>query len=276
FIAAQKSADGQIVYHDVAPDDTLSIIGNSGEWYSLDLNNDGIADYSVAADIIYFENHAMIGKYANGSISNSVAGTYANVGMPAYNVFKLEASDPISQSVNWVKANTPKDDYFGNLLEMFSYEGYWQNGVTDGYIGLRIHVGINNFYGWLRCDVAADASFIIIKDYAYNSIPDSSILAGQGIATNSNEISESEKDFSLHLFPNPTKDILTLTTKEHLINSVITVYDLAGRIIKQEAGVTLNSNAVYSLDIGLLNAGSYLLEVRSSQNSVIKKFNVVQ
>ncbi len=159
---------------------------------------------------------------------------------------------------------------------MFSYDCYWQNGVTDGFVGLRIHVGTDQFYGWLRCDVAADASFIIIKDYAYNSIPDSCILAGQGIATNNNEISESANEFSLQLYPNPTKAILKLTTKERLINSVLTVYDFAGRVVKQEAGITLNSNAVYSLDMSMLHAGSYLLEVRSSQNSIIKKFDVLQ
>lgn len=186
FLLLQKTAVGQIIYTDIVPDDTLSIASpiGPGEWYSLDLNNDGIVDYSVAVDIIYFEYAVMIGKYSNGSEVNAVAGVFADIGLPAYNVFKLDSLDTIDAGLNWVKPKVPKHSYMGNLLFVTSYPnaiyGYWNQGVEDGYLGLRIHVGSDKYYGWLRCDVAADASYIVIKDYACNSQPNKQIIAGEG------------------------------------------------------------------------------------------------
>ena len=55
----------------------------------------------------------------------------------------------------------------------------------DGYVGLQlIHAG-QTYYGWVRMDVnvTAGSASMTIKDYAYNSIPNQPILAGQTTAT---------------------------------------------------------------------------------------------
>jgi hypothetical protein len=44
FIALSSSANGQVLYNDVNPDETYS---ENGEFYELDLNEDGDIDFSI-------------------------------------------------------------------------------------------------------------------------------------------------------------------------------------------------------------------------------------
>ena len=48
-------------------------------------------------------------------------------------------------------------------------------GQTHKYIGLKLVRNGIDYYGWLRIDVAADGSWIKLKDYAYT---ENGILAG--------------------------------------------------------------------------------------------------
>jgi hypothetical protein len=44
-------------------------------------------------------------------------------------------------------------------------------------MGLRFKISGQTHYGWVRLDVAGDAKSAVIKDYAYNTTPDSGIIA---------------------------------------------------------------------------------------------------
>jgi len=55
----------------------------------------------------------------------------------------------------------------------------WPNSV-DRYLGLKLIVGANTYYGWARMQVVFGTQpTCIIKDYAYNTIPNQPILAGE-------------------------------------------------------------------------------------------------
>lgn len=55
--------------------------------------------------------------------------------------------------------------------------GLWK-GLKDKYVGLRFKISGNFHYGWARFDVASNGKSITVKDFAYNSEADKSILAG--------------------------------------------------------------------------------------------------
>ena len=57
--------------------------------------------------------------------------------------------------------------------------GNWTD-TTDHYRGLKINSGGSRYYGWIRLDVSVSSypSFTI-KDYAYNSLRNQPLLAGQ-------------------------------------------------------------------------------------------------
>ncbi len=76
-----------------------------------------------------------------------------------------------------------------------SLTGVW-HGQTDKYLGLRFQIGSNMHYGWIRMDVTANCDSIIIKDYAFNSVPNQGILAGQIVTS----VNENAVDFSVHTY----------------------------------------------------------------------------
>jgi len=163
---AVHEAEAAIVYTDVSPD----FSGGVGGQYFLDLNNDGTDDFRIfhsGFNNLYIEplaaNNEVLGSggtffaypyalsYGNTISATAPGGWYNNGYSTGY------------QSLNFGSSGT-----FGN----------WVN-VTDGYLGLRFEVGGNTHYGWCRMDVDLSGSTWVIKDYAYESDPGQSILAGE-------------------------------------------------------------------------------------------------
>ena len=93
----------------------------------------------------------------------------------------MNPDDLINSNLNWVRTSggvlrgvrTPNNYLFGN----------WAT-TTDHYLGLKTKSGSNTYYGWVRLRISVSPSppfhsSVTIKDYAYNSIPNQRILAGQ-------------------------------------------------------------------------------------------------
>lgn len=172
----------QVRYVDI-PDLTLDQNGQTLD-LNLDSDTNGVVDYRI---IQYVDTTQFLvsGSFiqARGTARNQVVGLdYANYYYP----FKLDlgmeiGADTIFRglgtSLNWGQLGLAiNDTTYPN--DQFS------GGVSDGFIGLRFGATLNDtlrrFYGWIRVDVAADLKSITIKDYAYQSQADSSILAGEG------------------------------------------------------------------------------------------------
>jgi hypothetical protein len=78
------------------------------------------------------------------------------------------------------------------------------------------------------------------------------------------EIVESLVNIKLH--PNPTKDILNITTEKLYFNKII-IFDMVGRIVYLR---NIISNVDYSLNIGFLNKGIYITKVYNDNIEVGK------
>ena len=124
FIASAFSAEAQILYTDVIPDDTLNTLPDlGGEWRFLDLNNDGVVDfYLVQAHALFnYRTGEIIGNNLSSAI-NSVAGiatsTYMGTSEFAMKLpFRLWHYDVIDSNLEWAKpmVNAPAD--FNNGYE---------------------------------------------------------------------------------------------------------------------------------------------------------------
>ena len=165
FIAGTDKTDAAIVYTDINP----NFAGAVGSEYFLDLNNDNIDDFRIYHDSSYnlFLEPLTGSNSALGSGSGNFAYPYA-----------LSSSAPISASAagswfnngystGYMSLNYGSYGTFGNFI-----------GVTDKYIGLRFTVGTNTYYGWVRLDVNSNGSVWAVKDYAYEDVSGTSILAG--------------------------------------------------------------------------------------------------
>jgi ureidoglycolate hydrolase len=190
------SANAQIVYTDVNPDTTITQSTNGSSAYSLDMNNDGITDVTMTAML-------------NGTVSRSVqVGTSSgsqvlnySAPAPGGNVILLakarnnnaiiSSTTPSGTNSIWSNAQNVyfrriqrivinRPPYYANVTW-----GDWSNN-TDRYLAVRISVAGAWHYGWVRLSVIVSMTSAVsftIRDYAYNSIPNQPILAGETSCT---------------------------------------------------------------------------------------------
>ncbi len=186
FLAVHSNANAQIIYTDVNPD----FVSSNGSYY-LDLNNDGIVDFnlnaSMSASYSYYPGQFWSSHY---EISLSIQGI-------GYNKVKndllqfplaLNAGDTIIPSIS--QLGNGQILYHHQHSELFSIgpfgtnvsysfdsiAGNWTN-QNDRYLGLKINVGGNNYYGWAR--LVIDGYQVTLKDYACFIFPDYPIIAGE-------------------------------------------------------------------------------------------------
>lgn len=174
IIAGATDASGQIIYTDINPDE-----GGSGVLYVLDMDADSNSDFGVrhinqtAAGMPVNRLLALIPVDSNSiALSNSIlASTNSSYVYP----LALNAGDNISAS------NALWNNSAIQTMNFSSCSFYYSNwcGETDKYLGLRFKIGTNTHYGWARLDVGLNPTNWVIKDYAYNSVADASITAGQ-------------------------------------------------------------------------------------------------
>ena len=180
------TANAQIVYTDVTPN---SIIDTTNSVYHLDLNNDGVTDYNI--------------NFTTGTISGSCSGTqnstayYIKITLLDSNEVGTDATSPFYPKVllldSWIDSSFTWKNTASQLLAeklwhcimvrppyhwVAYYVGNWNN-ASNKYLPLRLNMGSQVYYGWVRLSVANGVTNATIFDYAYNSTPGQPILAGE-------------------------------------------------------------------------------------------------
>jgi hypothetical protein len=185
----------QIIYTDVKPDE---IIHNST--YYFDLNNDGTADFGFYSQ----ENQNQVCKCGNETTKGPGEGATALTTPPeVYNRIAHSQNIGEMSDIKRLDSNTIIDAFlfwegdgdlardggycgksifcsnkYGSVYVSGSPSGLWGYSINK-YMGLQLKVGSNIYYGWARLDVQSSGSSVTLKDYAYNSIPNQPILAGE-------------------------------------------------------------------------------------------------
>ena len=188
YLAAHPlDVNAQIMYTDVSPDLVIS-----QGYFNLDLNNDGVVDFKL--EQIENETHFITSsQFYYFSHSSRVAYNFClNANHAAalnYNSFELKAfqsGDTIGANALFTIPNIlhSHTQFAISGTGTYSNAGFNSQGAfygVDQYIGLKLNAGGNIYYGWARVDV--NNNHIVLKDYAVNLSPDSSIIAGQGADT---------------------------------------------------------------------------------------------
>ena len=239
-----SKVNGDIVHTDVDPDG-----GGFQTFYYLDLDNNSQADFIIDHNMPFLKFFPV--KYYVGS-GNAVSAkyNYPNVGL---------FDDVISSgNPSW------KSNYANMFLNAksctFSYPQWCD--VTDGYLKLRFLIGTETHYGWARLDVANNAGYTgnwVIKDYAYNDVPNAPINAGQttlGIEDSllsAIKIVSSYKNIKLYNLPDHT---------HYQVYSLTGQSVLRGNISGQSH--TINANTI--------STGIYFIELKDVEtNAVLRK-----
>ena len=66
--------------------------------------------------------------------------------------------------------------------EFYNEEGKWGAG-GEAFFGIRTKRDEHYYYGWIRATVADSAKSITLHDYAYETIADKTIIAGDSLGT---------------------------------------------------------------------------------------------
>jgi hypothetical protein len=273
-IAAAQNADGQIVYHAIKPAKVLVI----DSAYYLDLNGDDTTDYVLELPPQF--------KTSKGTTST----VYAF--MKSENANYIEAdtivqfsSDALLKANNYksvigkVKSNVWESE---GELDYYTLKGHKKTGNNfggkgDKYIGLRLRKTGKIYYGWVRVNLNFKCDTLIIKDYAYDSIPGDSIMAGEGepqdgiasIAIDAAVLEPSN--------PNPANTISNIIYSIPVYSSVtVTLFDIMGRKIE-----TLLDNANQApgrhqlpVDVSMLSSGIYFYRLTVNGQTYTQKIAV--
>ena len=267
------AANAQIVYTDVNPDDTITC--NAPPLCtaidSLDLDNDGNIDFNLST---YYHFIGLCGIPPPRGISNAMVSTISVnsfYGIDSSNPSALNYGDTIDGNLIWSNgADTLRSLYRTTCLPIISSDaGNWSSG-TDNYLPVKISILGNNYFGWIRMYFPETYTYfkIILKDYAYNSIPNQAILAGQTFATG---ISENSFPSSITLFPNPVSNHFTIALGSINKNVEVTITDIAGKII-----YTTTSRETQKIEVNTKDfaEGVYIVQFHSADFIETKKLIV--
>ena len=166
-LAVAQPMQAKVVYTPV----TVTIGENSQ--YLLDLNHDGVNDFSFS--------HFAYGNwdhfYANGLVANRIFGNGS--------ASALRFGVPIGPNGRFSHFGLiEKSGAISGSIETF---GKWLN-VQNHYLGLQFSINGQTHYGWARLTVKSGIVGTL-TGYAYETIPNKRILAGQTSGADTAEVS---------------------------------------------------------------------------------------
>ena len=258
----------QIIYTDINPDIKDTILTN-GVIDSLDINNDGVFDLRFSGNRMYSGGWGPAPISITFSVSLKVTplnGSEIKTNSTGFPL-KMDQNDSIDTSGNWNNAA-------GQILCSRSSSavalGNW-SGFTNAYLGVKIISGGQTHYCWVRMGVSVTmrgTSFITtIKDYAFNSIPNQPILAGD-MGAEPSSIKENALASSILLFPNPASSHVTIDLGHYKQRAIVTITDINGKIMyvtKESATQQIVVNT------STLNEGIYLVRIQSDDVVGVQK-----
>ncbi len=175
-------ANADIIYTNIDPDSTLSM---DQDFIIIDIDNNSTPDFRIdfmttASSSISF----YYKRFAKARGLNSASLVASSGPGPAV----MAKGEPVSYQATGSRYWVDSFSEFGNLgsYTYRDYMGFSTNKIVNGnwpgetnkYLGIRLKVGLDSLYGWIRLSVDDSMKTLTVKDYAYESIPGKSIEAG--------------------------------------------------------------------------------------------------
>ncbi|MCH7637993.1 MAG: T9SS type A sorting domain-containing protein [Bacteroidetes bacterium] len=258
-----SDADAQIVYVDIDPDldvmDTFTPPTFAGP--GVDFDGDGDAEIFFGEDNT--KPYTLADTEALSDGPDGVTGIVGNIltFAPYYFAYfvPLSTGAPISAGNATVT---------GYSFATFTFGGLDPNGfigIGDTYIGVQFTFdGATTHYAWLRVEMPS-AGRILVKDFAYESTPDTPINAGQMVTAIEPGPDGLPGTHNLSaVYPNPfnPQARFTLEVAEQQ-NVNIAVFDALGRQVALLHDGTLGAGTIHEFRIDGANLPSGVYVVRA-------------
>lgn len=162
-----------IIHTDIEPD---FVSENTNDFYDIDLNHDGIVDFTLGQWTDSYHYLLSLGSSNGGNRCLSIPELFSARIVP------LDMDSEISNTASYPNGESYEapDGFFfgiGDCEDGGSCSYDWKD-KNDKYLGLKFFIKGKIHYGWARLDVTSNTQWVI-KDYAYNATPNKPILAGQ-------------------------------------------------------------------------------------------------
>ena len=174
LLAAAQPAEAKVVYTQAR----VSIGGGVDGRYNLDLNHDGIVDFSIG--FCSCQPYGTEVTINSGNVGNMVI-RLPGVGF-SYSAAALKSGAPIGPKQLFRSAYQDGGLQLGAAIgaesgKINSY-GPWP-GMTGRYLGLKFMINGEAHYGWARMTVGKQLNHVVLTGYAYETIANKPIKAGQ-------------------------------------------------------------------------------------------------
>jgi hypothetical protein len=262
-IVAQGNINAQVVVTDLNPD---VIVDSLSAPYSLDFNND------ANPELNFFVQHINGSSSTQGvqfTYDGAVAGLNITPGMnligapgtgsssSSFQLTALNNGDPIASAANF---GTSANNILG--LDMIVDAGlFGQIPIQQGnflnqsnkYLGGKLTAGANTFYGWVELSVNSNASQITIHKYAYQSTPNTSILAGEGGNSGLEQVALENK--------------VKINVTPDLIGAAVSIVSMSGQSLKSDVLTDVNN----TISFDGISTGIYQVVVSTSTEKTTER-----
>ncbi|MBA2611328.1 MAG: T9SS type A sorting domain-containing protein [Bacteroidetes bacterium] len=134
------------------------------------------------------------------------------------------------------------------------------------YIGVKLIVSGLTHYGWIKIDVASNATNFSVYKFAYQDIANTTVKAGEEDVVGIFEYKAMVKDFNV--FPNPLSSVGTLFFDKNILGEIfVTVFDISGRAAFKS---TVKSNSIDFSEANL-QKGIYFITIFEDGNYIGQK-----
>ena len=289
-----KSSDGQIIYTDIE-DVTLECTNNGCyESYNLDLNNDNTIDYVLYASAPngFYQYHFIAGLVANNGNGTITLLNFPEP-YPLKKNFLIGNIIPSNYSLSWGWSGILSEKFYyccqygpcpKHLCKEYKNGSWTQPG--DYFLGVKINVNDQFYYGWARLSVRVTnkQAIVTLKDYAYESTPGVTILAGDTGASPTVKFQSDTPDeetnglFKTNIYPNPVASIANVSFSLSKVSRVLLmIYDMNGQQVKTVADKQFNEGFhKVSFETNDMSSGIYMLRLQSGEFFETKKIVVVK
>lgn len=234
---ASSYASAAIVYRDI-PD---------GIPTGLDFNSDGNNEFTISNDFLSGQ-----GTYIQYTLPSNVYGISSGQWDAAA---PLDSGFSIGASGNWfgfvdctVTGNSHPTTFPLN---------------TDKYLGFKINIGGNIYYGWARVYVTPSGTgplgttyLVTYKDYAYENTPNTPIAAGDN-GTLGIDGHTAPDSFSVYFNPHSK----TLSIESAIGINLVRIMDCSGKLL---LALEPKNTASVVLDVSTMSEGVYLVQCETS------------
>ena len=267
-----QSADAQVVYTDVDPDVTVT----DGA-FDIDFDGNGTPELSISEnstrDQITIRTDPTTAEFVDGVIGNGFpfgSATYAYV-------LPLSDGAPISDSEDDFILLS---DFAIEAQATFTYAGLDPNGwgkAGEAFAGVRFNLSDGAHFGWIRVEISGPG-VIRVVDYAYESQPNTPIIAGAtGVASDPDAL-ESGYLFS-EVSPNPVAGRSTFQLAVGQAETVTAeLFDALGRRVQTlfTGALTPGTPQTVAVTASELPAGVYVVRVTGDSFVTTRNVTVVR